>query len=115
MDKLYTGDIPQNYKFARFGSNYIDLFDRQTLTNGSFNYYRVYFYDNFFVYTQDTYNVGSYNVVTLQEIPVTNDWHYRRDLDSIYTCAFFLILIITLCLNVITSMIRKGGALGGLF
>lgn len=115
MDKLYIGDIPSNYKYARFGSNYIDLFDRQSLYNGTFHYYRVYLYDNLFIYAQDNYNVGQYNTITLTEIPVTNDWHYRQDLDSIFTCAFFLILIITLCLNVITSMIRKGGALGGLF
>lgn len=114
MDKLYIGDIPENYKFARFGSNYIDLFDRQTLTNGQFHYYRVYFYDNYFVYTEDNYNVGSYNVVTLQEVPVTNDWHYRRDLDSIYTCVFLVILLITFVFNVLSSMIRKGGVLGGL-
>ena len=115
MDKLYTGDIPQDYKYARFGSNYIDLFNQQILHNNVYNYYRVYLYDDLFIYAQDTYTASQYQTVTLPEITVTNDWHYRNDLDSIYTCAFMLILIITLCLNVMTSLIRKGGALGGLF
>ena len=77
MDKLYTGDIPQDYKYARFGSNYIDLFNQQTLHNNVYNYYRVYLYDDLFIYAQDTYTASQYQTVTLPEITVTNDWHYK--------------------------------------
>ena len=35
MDKLYGGDIPTEYHFARFGNGYIDLYNTQVLHNGT--------------------------------------------------------------------------------
>ena len=49
MDTLYIGDIPEEYHFARFGSDYIDLFNTDTIVgNRDYTYYRVYMYDNLF-------------------------------------------------------------------
>lgn len=51
MDTIYTGDIPSSYNNAIFGSNYVDLYNTNYISaNSSVTYYRVYFYDNTFVY-----------------------------------------------------------------
>lgn len=113
-DTLYIGDIPSNYHYCRYGSNYIDLFDRQTLSNGSYRYYRVYLYDNFFTYDMGTYNVGTYNTVTLSDINVSNDFMYRRDIDSIFVCVMIFCVFFVFLTNIFTSIIKKGGVFGGL-
>lgn len=114
-DVLYIGDIPSNYHFARYGSNYIDLYDRATLSNGTFTYYRIYLYDNFFTYDMGTTTVSGYNTQYATNIEVSNDFMYRRDIDSIFVCVLiFAIFFVFLC-NIFTSIIKRGGLLGGLF
>lgn len=113
-DTLFIGDIPNSFHYARYGSNYIDLFDRQSLYNGTYNYYRVYLYDNFFTYDTGSYTVGQYNTVYLNDIPVSNNFMYRRDIDSIFVCVLiFSIFFVFLC-NIFTSIVKRGGVFGGL-
>lgn len=116
MDKLYIGDIPQQYHYARFSSNYIDLYDSATLTSGNtYTYYRVYLYNNQFMYEQlSTTTGGYYNTQYNTDIEVTNDFKYRRDFPSILTMLLVIILFLVWCTNIITSIINKGGVLGGL-
>lgn len=114
MDTLYIGDIPTEYHFARYGSNYIDLFNRQNLIGGTYTYYRVYLYDNFFTYDIGSYNVSSYNQLTLRDIEVSDSFMYRRDIDSIFVCVLiFAVFFVFLC-NLFTSIVKRGGVLGGL-
>lgn len=85
MDVIYIGDISTDFKYAVFGSNYIDLYDRNyILPNTSATYYRIYFYDNTFVYStfSRSANYNGYNVGGT-EVQVTNNVWYRRDIDSI--------------------------------
>lgn len=116
MDKIYIGEINSNYKYAQFGSNYIDLYNTSVLrANNTYEYYRVYFYDNTFVYTSGTNQRGSYsNDVYLQEVPVTNDLRYRRDFPMVILTIFIYLIIAIWLLNLITSGFRKGGVLHGL-
>lgn len=115
MDILYTGDIPKEYHYARFGSNYIDLYDRQNLTNGTYTYYRVYLYDNTFLYDIGQQTYSSYNTYYARNIEVTDNYMHRRDLPDILTCVFFFTFFFVILFNVFTSIIKKGGLLSGLF
>lgn len=113
MDVLYIGDIPQEYHFAVFGSNYIDLYNTPNLI-GTLNYYRVYLYENAFYYDfrQTTYN--QYYSSTAAEIKVTNDKMYRRDFPSIMFMSVIFIMIIILLFNMVSSVFKKGGVFSGL-
>lgn len=116
MDKVFIGDINSDFKYAQFGSNYIDLYNTSVLrANNTYEFYRVYFYDNTFVY-QNSYNQrSSYSSdVYLQEIPVTNDLRYRRDFPNVMLIIFIYLVIAIWLLNLITSGFRKGGILHGL-
>lgn len=115
MDTIYIGNIPEEYHFARFGTGYIDLFNTNDLKQDiNYIYYRVYLYDNLFEYDIRTQQ-GSFSTDILQEVKVSNSQVYRRDFGDIcVTIALFVGFGVWL-LNLMTSIFRKGGVLGGLF
>lgn len=116
MDTLYTGDIPSQYKYAQFGSNYIDLYNSSVLQpNHTYTYYRVYLYDNIFIYDIGVNVRGNYsNSITLRELNTTDNFRYRRDFSDICLTVFMYILLFVFLINIVTSSIKKGGLLGGL-
>lgn len=115
MDTLYIGDIPQEYHYALFNNGYIDLYNTDTLHNDTYTFYRVYTNAGGFYYRtyQQTYN--QYNTTYAQNINVSNEVVYRRDFPSILFMTICFTLIGIWLFNLITSLIRKGGLLGGLF
>lgn len=114
MDVLYVGDIPSDYHYARYGSNYIDLYNRATLSNGTYQYYRVYLYDNFFTYDLGSTTVGQYNTISTRNIETSSNFMYRRDIDSIFVCVLIFCIFFVFLTNLFTSIVRKGGVFGGL-
>lgn len=115
MDTIYIGDIPQDFHFARFGNNYIDLFNTNELRqNVDYTYYRIYLYDNLFEYDIRT-QAGSYYSETLQDVKVSNSQVYRRDFGDICIIIALYVGFGVWLLNLMTSIFRKGGVLGGLF
>lgn len=115
MDTIYIGDIPQDFHFARFGNNYIDLFNTNELhQNVDYTYYRIYLYDNLFEYDIRTQE-GSYYREILQDVKVSNSQVYRRDFGDICIIIALYVGFGVWLLNLMTSIFRKGGVLGGLF
>ena len=114
MDKLYIGDIPTEYHFARFGNGYIDLYNTQVLHNNSYTYYRIYTNDNGFYYSTNTTNYNQYITEYATPIDVTSDVFYRTDFPNIMIMTFLFVLFGIFLFNIMTSLIRKGGVLGGL-
>lgn len=114
MDKLFIGDIPEQYHFARFGNGYIDLYDTQVLHNGSYNFYRVYTNNNGFYYSFNTANYSQYITEYANPIEVTDNVCYRTDFDSILIITLIFSVFGIFLFNIITSLINKGGLLGGL-
>lgn len=116
MDKLYIGDIPQNYCYADFNTNYIDLYNTATLNpQSTYDYYRIYLYDNQFAYDHLSRNTGYNYYDYLSYVNVSSEFMYRRDFDSIVVMTFIFAIFGLWLFNMISSCIRKGGVLGGLF
>lgn len=115
MDTIYIGDIPEEFHFARFGTGYIDLFNTDTLVNNrTYTYYRIYMYDNLFAYSVGSTS-GSYSSQTLQNVNVSSNKVYRRDFGDICIMVALMVGFGVWLLNLLTSVVRKGGVLGGLF
>lgn len=114
MDTLFVGDIPKDYHYAIFGNGYIDLYNTPELRGDTYNYYRIYTNVDGFYYKMDSQTYGDYRTTYATSINVSDDFRYRSDYSSICTTAFIHILLILFVLNIITSLIRKGGSLGGL-
>lgn len=115
MDILYTGDIPSEYHYALFNNGYIDLYNTANLTNGTYNFYRVYTNAGGFYYRLLSQNYSAYNTTYAQEITTTDNVCYRSDFSSILFMTLAFTFIGVWLLNLISSVIRKGGVLGGLF
>lgn len=116
MDTIYIGDIPREYHYARFGTGYIDLFNTNQLNNNqTYTYYRVYMYDNLFEYDTRTQQGSGYYNEYLQDVKVSQNQVYRRDFGDICIIVALMVGFGVWLLNLMTSIIRKGGVLGGLF
>ena len=115
MDILYTGDIPSEYHYAIFNNGYIDLYNTNVLHNNTYTRYRVYTNVNGFYYSVDTVNVGNYTTTYTTNIDVSSDIVHRHDFSSIVVVTFIIALFGVWLFNLLTSIIRKGGVLGGLF
>lgn len=115
-DILYVGNVPPEYHYADFNEFYVDLFNTPVIeANKEYTFYRVYLYDNYFAVSENTFNTSEYIIGGLVDIPVSDNIVYRRDFDSICFITFVFVLLGVWLLNLITSLIRKGGVLGGLF
>ena len=113
MDPLYIGDIPSDYKYAQFSSDYITLYNKPSASNETLTYYRIYDKEGFY-YSTGTQNFGNYNTTYFTEIPVSNDWLYRQDIDKIFTVCFIVVFMFIFVFNIVTSCFKKGGVFGGL-
>lgn len=114
MDKLYTGDIPSEYHYAVFGNNYIDLYNTDVLYNNTYTYYRLYTNQNGFYYSVNTTTYNQFITTYATDIETTNDFFYRNDFANIIFVVFAFVLFGIFLFNIMTSIIRKGGLLGGL-
>ena len=112
-DTIYVGDIPLNYKYARYGNYYIDLFKQPNL-QGDLDYYRIYLYDNLFQYDHLSQSFNQYNYSTAKEVNVSNDYLYRRDLPSICFLGVVEVCVVLVIFNIVSSVFKKGGLLSGL-
>lgn len=115
MDILYTGDIPSEYHYAIFNNGYIDLYNTDTLHNNTYTRYRLFTNINGFYYSIDTVTVGNYTTTYTTNITTTNNICYRQDFSTILFLTLSFTIIGLWLLNLISSIIRKGGILGGLF
>ena len=113
MDVLYIGDIPKEYHYAVYSSNYIDLYNTPNL-QGSLDFYRVYMYENHFAYEKRNTTYNQYYYSTAKDIEVSDNYMYRRDYPSIVSVSFITIILLVFLFNIVSSVFKKGGLLGGL-
>ena len=90
IDTLYIGDIPEEYCYAQFSSDYVTLFNQSSANNEDLNYYRIYFIDNGFYYEKGVIHFSEN--VSFQKINVSNKFYYRRDFVSICLTTFVIII-----------------------
>lgn len=113
MDKLYIGNIPKEYHFARFYDGHIDLYKTNDLS-GTLDFYRIYTYENLFAFEHLSTTYSQYNQTTAIPVEVTDDFMYRRDFPSIVFLSTIYIIFIVLIFNIVTSVFKRGGLLSGL-
>lgn len=113
-DKIYVNsDIPSSYKYAVFSGDYVTLYAQPSARNETIDFYRIYF-----KYSYDTYISGQQtfgnNTTTFTEVETSSNFLDRPDSYKMVTIIFVLVFFAIWLLNMFTSMIRKGGLLGGL-
>lgn len=121
IKKLYIPDsIPSDYNFMIMSADgsYYDLYNTKYIENGqNVKFYRFYYNndDDMYQNYDRTNNTGNrLSVGSEIRVELTNNFIYRRDFPNILFCSFIYIVIFVFIINITTSMIRKGGVLGGL-
>lgn len=115
MDTLYVGDIPQEYHYAVFSTDYITLYNKPSAYNEVLDYYRVYNNSMGFYYSTGQQSFSRYDTTYFTDIKVSNDWLYRSDIDKIFVVCFIIFFMFIFVFNIVTSIFKKGGVFGGLF
>lgn len=114
-DKIYVGDnIPSDYRYAIFSGDYITLFNKPSARGETLSFYRIYY-----KYSYDTYITGSqtfsnYDTTYFTEVQTSNQFFDRPDSYKIVFNWFIIVFCCIWLFNLITSVIHKGGVLGGL-
>lgn len=84
-------------------------------SNSNYTFYRFYNsvdVDMYQVMTRDTgYYGGTLNAIQIQP---QHNYIYRNDYDKILSSSFILIIGFVILVNIMTSIIKKGGVLSGL-
>lgn len=98
-------------------TGYYDLYDTNYLdANRTYTYYR--FYDNLdqdiYIELSRTTSNYNYGYLSCTEIQPKHDYIYRRDYKDIVTTSAVIILGLVVLINILTSIIRKGGVFSGL-
>lgn len=115
-DKLYLpSDIPSDYTYAQYSNGYITLYNQPSAQNETLTYYRIWYgYSPGLVSSGQT-SFGAYNRTYFDYVSTSRDIFDRPDFFNILS----ITLLITVCglwfFNLMTSFVRKGGLLGGLF
>lgn len=113
-DVLYTSDIPSDYHFVRFGNGYFDLFNEANPNDEIVDFYRVYYSvsPSTYVHLYENYNPN--DSIELLDYPVSGDIWQRPDIDKILVSCLCIALFGIFVINIVTSLIKKGGIFGGL-
>jgi hypothetical protein len=114
--KVYVPQsIPNDYKYiTNITSNYFDLYNTNNTAGKTLTFYRIYYSfndDMYFTYSQ---NYGQYNSLNLQEIERSTSIFSRHDNLQLFTISFVVLFFIIFIINIMTSIVKKGGVLGGL-
>lgn len=118
MDKIYIGeDISQDYHYAVFGNGYVDLYNTNVFQpNRDYTYYRIWLNSDKFLYSTNVWTTSNYNYTRdTTTVVVSPFWYDRPDFDKAFVCIFIVLFGIVWLFNLFTSIVRKGGLLGGLF
>ena len=113
MDTLYIADIPEQFHFARFGSNYVELFDRPSAIGTTLTSYRLYNYNNIYMYTEQQVQFSNYNTTYFTDLKVSNNPVYRGDFPLILQSLFIFVFGFLFFFNIATSFVKKGGVFHG--
>lgn len=114
MDKLYISDIPSEYHYAQISNDYITLYNQPSAQNETLDYYRIYLNVSPGFYVTGEQSFSNYNRTYFTDVEVSNSVWDRTDLDGILTSVFILAFLGVFLINLVTSIIKKGGILGGL-
>ena len=116
MAKFYVpSDVPEEYYYLGSLTNtYYDLYDKSNIQNTSGVYYRIYYAFDPSYWEARSYNYSQYNSTAFPVIETTNSVFARYDNYKIFSVSFVIIFLIILLCNIMTSIIKRGGVLGGL-
>lgn len=105
--------ITEEYKYIVPNGDFYDLYDTFYLENGqTYKFYR--FYNNLEkdLYIEKTITPTTNTTLETIEINPKTDYIYRQDYKDIVIISAIFIIGLVIFINIITSIIKKGGIFG---
>lgn len=114
--KIYVPkEIPQEFVYiGNITNSYYDIYDRSNIQGHNGTYYRIYYSLDPSYWQAYSYSASQYNTTQYLQIDRTDSFLARSDNYKIATTGFCLIFLLIFLINLVTSIIKKGGILGGL-
>lgn len=114
-DKIFLpSEIPEGYIYGEVTRDYVDLYNKSDFRNETTTYYRIYYNYSSGLVVPYTRTFGNYTT-SYSSLPVSRDFFDRPDFFSIVIIVFIIAIFGLWLTNIVTSAVRKGGLLGGLF
>lgn len=115
-DKIFLGSsIPDGYEYAVYNNSYITLYNQPSAQGETLTYYRIYFPYSYDLVSTGQTSFSNYSRTTFEHVETSRSFLDRPDSFKIVTIIFVIVVFAVWLLNMFTSLIRKGGLLGGLF
>ena len=115
-DKVFSSDIPKEFCYFLATPTGYKLYNTNNFVEGEvYEYYEFFttITSNTYVHAWDSPSNISQSVQAVK-VEVTNDIFCRSDIHEIIGTTFIFVLGFIFLINIITSIVRRNGLLGGL-
>lgn len=114
--KIYVPkEVPEDYIYlGNITNTYYDLYNRSNTQGTNGNYYRVFYAFEPDYWQMYSYQSSQYYETNYQPIERTDSFIARYDNYKIFTTGFCLIFLLIFLINIVSTIVKKGGILGGL-
>ena len=115
-DKIFSSDVPKDFNFLLITNTGYKLYKTDTFVEGEeYEYYEFFTSISSNTYVHGWDNPTNFSqFVEVHQVEITDDVFYRSDIHDIVGTTFIFVIGFIFLINLITSMIRKNGLLGGL-
>lgn len=116
-DKVFLpSSIPDGYEYAQFNTNgSIRLYNKPNGQNETLHWYEIENQYSSGLVTDGYTTFSNYSSTNFYHVPVSREVFDRPDFFNIIAITLLLTISGLWLLNLFTSIVRKGGVLGGLF
>lgn len=112
--KVYVPEgVPSTFTYiGNITDAYYDLFETNNIAGRTLDYYRVYYAYNEDLYVHLSSNFSQYTTITPFIIERSTSILSRKDCLSIFGVGFIVCFFIIFVINIMTSIVKRGGMLG---
>ena len=116
-DKVFLpSSIPDGYQYAQFNTNgSVRLYNKPYGQNETLTWYEIENQYSSGLVTSGSTTFGSYNPTYFYPVSTSREVFDRPDFINILTITLLITISGLWLFNLFTSIVRKGGVLGGLF
>lgn len=115
-DKIFSSDVPKDFNFLLITTTGYKLYNTDNFEEGgTYEYYEFFTSLSSNTYVHGWDNPTNFSqLVEVHQVEVTDDVFYRSDIHDIIGTTFIFALGFIFLINIITSIVRRNGLLGGL-
>lgn len=113
-DKVYLPSvIPDGFEYAQFSNGVITLYNQSSVYDDTIEYYKIHYDYSSGLVTHGYQTFGAFTT-DFEQVDVSREFFDRPDCMSIVFIVLTLSIFGLWVFNLMTSLVKRGGLLGGL-